>query len=56
MADGSSVKVDDNYIRESVVNPQAKVVKGYAPVMPAYAGLLSDREIDAIIEYIKSLK
>ncbi|RAP35811.1 cytochrome c oxidase subunit II [Candidatus Marinamargulisbacteria bacterium SCGC AAA071-K20] len=56
MADGSSVKADDNYIRESVVNPQAKVVKGFAPVMPAYAGLLSDREIDAIIEYIKSLK
>lgn len=56
LANGDSVKVDPNYLRESIVNPQAKVVKGYPPVMPAYAGLLSDREIDAIIEYIKSLK
>jgi cytochrome c oxidase subunit II len=56
LADGTSVTVDDNYIRESVTNPQKKVVKGFAPIMPAYAGLLSDREIDAIVEYIKTLK
>ena len=56
LSDGTSVNADDNYIRESIVNPQTKVVKGCAPVMPTYAGLLSDREIDAIIEYIKSLK
>ena len=36
--------------------PQGKVVKGYAPVMPSYQGLLSDSEITAIIEYIKTLK
>ena len=51
-----SVKADDNYIRESIVNPKAKIVKGYAPVMPAFAGLLSDREIDAVIEFIKAQK
>lgn len=56
MADGTELLSDENYIRESIVNPQAKIVSGYAPVMPSYAGLLSDREIDAIIEYIKSLK
>lgn len=56
LGDGSSVKIDENYIRESIVNPQAKVVKGFAPVMPTYKGLLSDREINGLIEYIKTLK
>ena len=51
--DGKTVKADDNYLRQSIVNPNAFVVKGYPPVMPTYAGLLSDREIDAIIEFIK---
>lgn len=56
MADGSNVEVDENYIRESILNPQAKVVAGYQPVMPTYQGLLNDRQIDALIAYIKSLK
>ena len=50
------VKVDDNYIRESITNPQAKIVSGYQPVMPTFKGLLSDEEITYIIEYIKTLK
>ncbi|NUM81896.1 cytochrome c oxidase subunit II [bacterium] len=56
LADGSSVLVDENYIRESLLNPQAKVTAGYQPVMPTFQGILKDREIDAIIAYIKSLK
>lgn len=55
-ADGSQVKVDENYIRESVLTPQKRIVEGYQPVMPTYQGVLKDREIDALIEYIKSLK
>jgi cytochrome c oxidase subunit 2 len=51
-----SAKADDNYLRESIVNPKAKIVAGYAPVMPAFAGLLSDREIDGVIEFIKAQK
>ncbi len=54
--DGTSVIADDNYIRESIVYPAKKVVKGYPNVMNSYAGLLDDREINALIEYIKSLK
>jgi len=54
--DGTSAVADDNYIRESIVNPQTKIVTGFQPVMPTYSGLLSDRELNAIIEYIKSLK
>jgi cytochrome c oxidase subunit II len=52
----ASIEADANYIRESITNPAAKVVKGYAPVMPTYAGLLTDREISGLIEYIKTIK
>ena len=58
--DGSLEVADENYIKVSILYPvkppQGKVVKGYAPVMPSYQGLLSDSEITAIIEYIKTLK
>ena len=53
LVDGQSVTVDENYLRESIVNPVAKVAANFQPVMPSYAGLLSDREIDALIEFIK---
>jgi cytochrome c oxidase subunit 2 len=56
LADGSSVVVDANYIRESIVNPQAKVVAGFEPIMPTFQGLLREREILAVIEFIKSLQ
>ncbi len=58
LADGSSVTVDENYIRESILNPNAKVVKGYGPPssMPAYAGQLSDEELSQLIEFIKTVK
>ncbi len=56
MANSAPVTIDENYIRESILNPTAKVVEGFQPVMPSYQGLLKDREIDAIIEYIKSLE
>jgi cytochrome c oxidase subunit 2 len=48
-----SVQVDENYIRESIVNPQAKIVKGYLPIMPIIP--VTDQEIDAIIGYLKSI-
>jgi cytochrome c oxidase subunit 2 len=54
--DGRSVTVDENYTRESILNPQASIVAGYDPVMPTYQGLLNDKQIDALIAYIKSLK
>ena len=54
LADGSRVLVDENYIRESILEPQARIVAGYEPVMPTYQGRLSDPEIMAIIEYLKA--
>ena len=56
MRDGSVVKVDENYIRESILDPQAKVRDGFQPVMPTFKGILKDEEINFLIEYIKSLK
>ena len=56
LSDGSKVTVDENYVRESILDPQAKVVMGFQPVMPTYQGKLKAREVDALIAYIKSLK
>lgn len=53
---GEKLMIDENYIRESIVYPAKKIAKGYQNVMPSYAGLLTDREINGIIEYIKTLK
>jgi cytochrome c oxidase subunit II len=59
---GGTVKVDENYIREknyireSVLNPQGKIVKGYPGTMPTFQGLLKDREIEALIEFMKAQK
>ncbi len=55
LADGSTIIVDENYIRESILEPQAKLVQGFEPVMPTFQGLLSSRQIDGLVEYIKSL-
>ncbi len=55
-ADGSKHVIDENYIRESIIEPTAKVRAGFRPVMPTYKGQLRDKQIDGLIEYIKSLK
>jgi cytochrome c oxidase subunit 2 len=54
MADGSSVTVDENYLRESILQPEARIVQGYQNLMPgAYSGL-SERELTGLIEFIKT--
>ena len=54
MTDGSSVEVDDNYLRESILDPGARVVEGYQNVMPAAYGNLSERQVSGLIEFIKA--
>jgi cytochrome c oxidase subunit II len=56
LSNGSSVQVDENYLRESIVDPQTKLVSGFPPSMPTYKGQLKDHQITALIEFIKSLK
>lgn len=54
---GGEVMVDENYVRESILDPNAKVVLGFPRgVMPTFAGQLNDQEIMGVIEFIKSLK
>jgi cytochrome c oxidase subunit 2 len=55
LLDGSSAVADDDYIRESILRPAAKVAAGYQPVMPAYQGLIREDELMLLIEYVKSL-
>lgn len=52
---GERVVADENYLRESILEPQAKVVAGFDPVMPTYKGRLKEEEISALIAYLKSL-
>lgn len=56
LTDGSTVTVDENYLRESILNPGAKIVESYDNVMTPYEGRISDDEITNIIEYLKTLK
>ncbi|MEO1614852.1 MAG: cytochrome c oxidase subunit II [Planctomycetota bacterium] len=55
LTSGESVKVDENYIRESILYPKKKVAAGYQSVMPSYKGQLSDDDIYCLVEFIKSL-
>ena len=55
LADNSTVVVDDNYIRESILNPQAKIVQGFAPVMPTFQGQVSEDDLLKLLAYVKSL-
>ena len=55
LADGRVQVVDENYIRESIMNPAAKLVKGYKPLMPTYQGQITEDEVIQLIGYIKSL-
>jgi cytochrome c oxidase subunit II len=56
LASGQTVKFDENYVRESVLEPQAKAQKGYetASQMPSYQGRLKEEEISALFAYFKS--
>jgi len=56
LADGSIVIADEAYIRESILQPNAKIVAGYQPLMPTFQGQLTEEQIFALIAYIKSLQ
>ncbi|HMO16908.1 MAG TPA: cytochrome c oxidase subunit II [Oligoflexia bacterium] len=56
MESGLKVDVDENYVRESILNPAAKIVKGYPNAMPAFEGQLSEDEIAGLIAFLKEQK
>ncbi len=55
LASGERVTADEAYIRESIVNPAAKIVAGFQPVMPTYQGLVSEESLMQLVAYIQSL-
>ena len=55
LQDGRTVTADDSYIRESIVNPQAKVVAGFQPIMPTFQGLVTEEQLLQLIAYVRSL-
>jgi cytochrome c oxidase subunit II len=54
LAGGGTIKADEAYLRESILNPGAKVVAGYQPSMPTFQGLVSEEGVLQLVEYIKS--
>ena len=53
---GGTVVADEAYIRESILNPAAKITAGYQPIMPTFQGLVSEEQLLELIEYVKSLQ
>jgi cytochrome c oxidase subunit 2 len=56
LASGERVVADEAYIRESILNPQAKITAGYQPIMPTFQGLVTEEGLLELIEYVKTLK
>jgi cytochrome c oxidase subunit 2 len=56
LADGGTVSIDEAYLRESILMPQVKIVAGYQPLMPTFQGLVSEENVMALVEYVKSLR
>jgi cytochrome c oxidase subunit 2 len=56
LADGRRVVADENYLRESIMNSQAKIVKGYQGIMPTFQGMVSEENLMQLIAYVKTLK
>ena len=55
LAGGGTIVADEAYVRESIVNPQAKLVAGFQPLMPTFQGLVTEEQLNQLIAYIKSL-
>jgi cytochrome c oxidase subunit II len=55
LTDNRVIIADENYIRESILNPNAKVVSGFQPIMPTFQGVVSEEGMVQITEYIKHL-
>ncbi|GAA5483899.1 urate hydroxylase PuuD [Haloferula sargassicola] len=55
LADGSDIEVDDAYLRESILEPQAKVAAGFAPAMPSFQGIVDEPKMKALLAYLRSI-
>jgi cytochrome c oxidase subunit 2 len=55
LEDGRSVVADENYLRESILNPAAKIVSGFKPIMPPFQGQVTEEQLNSLVAYVKSL-
>lgn len=55
LEDGRTITADENYLRECILNPGSKRVKGFQPIMPTFQGLVSEEQVNALVAYIKSI-
>jgi cytochrome c oxidase subunit 2 len=55
LEDGRVVTADDNYIRESILNPGAKIVSGFKNIMPSWQGQINDEQLNELVAYVKSM-
>jgi len=55
LSDGTVVKADDRYIRDCILTPARQRVASYLPVMPSFAGEISEEDLVRIIAYLRSL-
>jgi cytochrome c oxidase subunit 2 len=55
LADGSKIVANEDYIRESILNPRAKIVAGFQPLMPTFQGLVSEEQLLQLVAYVHSL-
>lgn len=53
---GEAIVVDEAYVRESILQPSAKITAGFQPIMPAFQGLVTEEQLLELIEYVKSLQ
>jgi cytochrome c oxidase subunit II len=56
LSTGAVINIDDTYVRESILTPQAKLVAGYQALMPTFQGLVNEESVMALVEYVKSLQ
>lgn len=55
LASGQTVKADDQYLRESILNPSGQIVEGYSPIMPTFKGQVTEEQLTSLVAYIKTL-
>lgn len=54
LLDGRTVTANEDYLRESIMSPSAKIVEGYQPIMPSFQGLMTEEQVMQLVAYIKS--
>jgi cytochrome c oxidase subunit 2 len=55
LSNGQTAKADEAYLRESITNPQAKIVTGFGPIMPSFQGQVNEEQLLQLVAFVKSL-